>query len=161
MYTAEVLKSVFFPQERNPCVDTGRSVVKTDWAWESPEATGRVYELKRLWLLLLIPHKPLPVHAQGGSFPFSALSSEQSSSSLPQISSAPAHTSMPFSLQSLLSASPLLSKHFDLWSASLLKGSSLHPIQTNSFSRLYPSLSQALSLSWFTTKSLKVWMMLV
>lgn len=44
---------VFFPQGRNPCVDTGRSGVGTDW-------------------LLLIPYEPLLVGAQGGLFPFQA-----------------------------------------------------------------------------------------
>lgn len=69
MCKAEGLRPVLFPQGKKIPSWTLEGV---RWGltgpWESPEATGRVCELKRLWLLLLIPHKPLLVHAQAGVF---------------------------------------------------------------------------------------------
>lgn len=101
-----------------PCVDTGRSGMRMTEPWESPEATGRVRELKRLWLLLLIPHKPPLVRAQGLFLSVSFLLNRVPllclQSPLP-----------PSALQChvLCKAFSLTSKQFNLWAASLLKGS--------------------------------------
>lgn len=111
----------------------------------SSEATGRVCELKRLWLLLLTPHKPLLVRAQRGSFPFSALSSER----VPLVcleSLLPPPTLQCHFLCKASCLSTLLSKQFKSRAPCLLI--CLSHLDKR-FSRLYPSLSQALVISPF------------
>lgn len=103
--------------------------------WESPETTRMVWETEKAMAAAADTTQTSCPCTR--SFPFSVLSSKQSSSSLPQISSAPAGTSMPCPLQSLL---PNIQSILICGQPLFLKVPSLCPIQTNNFSRLYPSL---------------------
>lgn len=141
-----MLRSVLFPQGRTSFMNTGRSPVGTYcvrgkswghweglWTEEAMPAASRTTQTSSCLCTMWV-------------FSFQCSFFWRSSSCLPRISSAPTYTSMPFPLQSLLPASTLLSKQFKLWASCLLICLS-H--LDKGFSRLYPSLSQALVIAPF------------